>query len=145
MEAIKITELLYELGRIFTTSPGIEKLLDDVLTASARYIPIERGMISIYRRDTDDIVLDVSYGYRDEEIRRGMYKPGEGITGTVIATGKPAIVPSIKDEPRFLDDQLKITRGNITRAAENLGTTKRILNYRIKQLGIDFSKFREGE
>jgi Nif-specific regulatory protein len=39
-------------------------------------------------------------------------------------------------------DTLKITRGNITKAAEKLGTTKRILNYKIKHLSINFMDFR---
>ncbi len=40
-------------------------------------------------------------------------------------------------------DNLKITNGNITRAAEILGTTKRILNYKINHLGINFMDFRK--
>ncbi|MBW1989772.1 MAG: sigma 54-interacting transcriptional regulator, partial [Deltaproteobacteria bacterium] len=33
---------------------------------------------------------------------RGRYKPGEGVTGRVIETGEPILVPKISEEPTFL-------------------------------------------
>ena len=39
-------------------------------------------------------------------------------------------------------EALKETRGNQTRAAKLLGTTKRIIQYRIQKLGIDAHQFR---
>lgn len=42
----------------------------------------------------------------------------------------------------IITDYLKMTHGNITRAAELLGTTKRILHYRMSQLGLDYRRFR---
>ncbi len=97
------TALLAEIGRCFTASAELDELLREVLAATARHLHIVRGMISIHDPETDDIVADVSYGYTEEETARGRYRPGEGIIGTVIATGKPAIVPSIAAEPRFLN------------------------------------------
>jgi len=40
-------------------------------------------------------------------------------------------------------DNLKITNGNISQAAELLGTTKRILTYKISNLGIDYKKYHQ--
>ncbi|MCC8115677.1 MAG: hypothetical protein LIP18_00710 [Planctomycetes bacterium] len=44
-------------------------------------------------------------------------------------------------ERGFLTAALKETRGNITRAAQNLQATARVISYRIRQLGIDLSQF----
>ncbi len=43
-----------------------------------------------------------SYGLTREQVGRGRFRPGEGITGTVLATGQFMIVQDIDDEPVFL-------------------------------------------
>lgn len=48
-------------------------------------------------------------------------------------------------ERALILDVLKETHGNQTQAARLLGTTKRILQYKVRKLGIDPSKFRKGK
>ncbi|MFH0976983.1 MAG: sigma 54-interacting transcriptional regulator [Spirochaetota bacterium] len=98
----KHTEFISEIGRAFM-SGDMNALLNDVLKTLARYFPVERGMINIYKQEEDELFADVSYGYSEDQAAKGIYKSGEGITGSVIASGEPVIVPSILDEPRFLN------------------------------------------
>ena len=64
------------------------------------------------------------------------------------SVNKSAAAPRTLDEMtdlfvrEIIIDHLKMTDGNITRAAEMLGTTKRILTYRVNQLGIEYAKYR---
>ncbi len=98
------TGLLKDIGQEFIeNSHDFEKLLNNVLNLFAYYYSIERGMIHIYHREDDEIVADVHYGYSEDEVKRGVYRPGEGITGTVVKTGKPIVIEDIKKEPRFLN------------------------------------------
>jgi len=46
-------------------------------------------------------------------------------------------------EKELIIDSLKMSRGNISLAAAELGTTKRILNYKIGKMGIDYREFRK--
>jgi Nif-specific regulatory protein len=39
-------------------------------------------------------------------------------------------------------DALKRTDGNISAAARDLGSTSRIIGYKVKKLGIDYRKYR---
>ena len=39
-------------------------------------------------------------------------------------------------------DALKTTRGNRAKAARLLGTTERIINYKVRKYGIDSNRFR---
>ena len=48
-------------------------------------------------------------------------------------------------ERSLIMDVLKETRGNQSKAAQLLGTTKRIMQYKIQKLGIDPKKFRKGK
>jgi Nif-specific regulatory protein len=45
-------------------------------------------------------------------------------------------------EKDLIQDVLKTTRGNRTKAARLLDTTDRVVNYKVKKLGIDCSRFR---
>ena len=48
-------------------------------------------------------------------------------------------------ERDIIVDALKRSNGNISAAARDLGTTARILGYKIKKLGIDYRRFRRGK
>ena len=43
----------------------------------------------------------------------------------------------------LITDALRKTYGNCARAAEVLGTTKRVINYKIKKYEIDYRQFRK--
>ena len=111
------SDLLFEIGKAITLNRGMYELLQEVLGILSRHLPVRRGMISIYQRETEDIVVDASFGYSDEEIVKGRYKPGEGVTGSVFSTGCPVIIPSVKDDPRFLNK----TGARGTRREEDVG------------------------
>jgi Nif-specific regulatory protein len=48
-------------------------------------------------------------------------------------------------EKEIIIDTLKHTKGNISNAAKKLGSTKRILGYKIIKLGINYKSFRQAE
>jgi Nif-specific regulatory protein len=55
---------------------------------------------------------------------------------------------SLKDavdgyERDLIQDALKTARGNRARAARLLQTTERILNYKVRRLDIDYTRFRQ--
>jgi Nif-specific regulatory protein len=64
---------------------------------------IPRGTLTILNRNRGEIAIEEAYGLRPEERAKGKYRMGEGITGKVIDTGRPAIIPRISEEPLFLD------------------------------------------
>jgi Nif-specific regulatory protein len=45
-------------------------------------------------------------------------------------------------EKDLIQDALKTTRGNRAKAARLLDSTERIINYKVKQYGIDVKRFR---
>jgi DNA-binding NtrC family response regulator len=45
-------------------------------------------------------------------------------------------------ETRMINEALRLSRGNQTRAAERLGLTKRTMQYKIRQYQIDWKRFR---
>lgn len=96
--------LLEAVGREFISSNSdINDLLNNVFNIIVSYYSIERGMINIHHSDGGEISVDIHYGYTEDEVERGASRPGEGIIGTVVQTGKPVIIPDIRNEPHFLN------------------------------------------
>ncbi|HCE80061.1 MAG TPA: sigma-54-dependent Fis family transcriptional regulator, partial [Thermodesulfobacterium commune] len=57
----------------------------------------------------------VAYGLTPEQMKKGIYKKGEGIVGKVFDTGEPIVVPNIGKEPMFLNKTgARLTKENIS-------------------------------
>ena len=50
-----------------------------------------------------------AYGLSDAQKQRGVYAPGEGITGQVLSSGEVALVRNVNDDPAFLGKTLAET------------------------------------
>ena len=81
----------------------LRKAVGPVLEAMAKYAGMLRGTITLLNRETGEIFIEAAYGLSDSQRERGRYKLGEGVTGKVVATGRPAVVPRISEEPLFLN------------------------------------------
>jgi Nif-specific regulatory protein len=60
-------------------------------------------MISILDPANAELHVDIARGISESSRQRGRYKLGEGITGRVVATGRPVAIPKLRNEPMFLD------------------------------------------
>ena len=63
---------------------------------------VVRGAVALLDPKTQEIRVEVSTGLSDAG-RLTRYRLGEGITGRVVATGKPIVVPKVSREPMFLN------------------------------------------
>jgi Nif-specific regulatory protein len=99
----KIVPLLFDMGRAISELNDLSLALDTLLEYMRKDMVVERAMINLHHRETGRIVIHKSLGLTEEEEARGVYFPGEGITGQVVELAKPIIVPRIGDEPAFLN------------------------------------------
>jgi Nif-specific regulatory protein len=100
---IRELSLLFEIARSLSEGLELKTVLKPILRMIAEHMGIPRGTLTILNRKKGEIVIEEAYGLRPEEQAKGRYRMGEGITGKVIDTGQPAIVPRISEEPLFLD------------------------------------------
>ncbi len=82
---------------------NIREVLAPTLQALADHMGMSRGTLTLLNRKTGEIAIEVAHGLSRSQQRRGKYRLGEGITGKVVQTGRPAVVPRISDDPLFLD------------------------------------------
>lgn len=95
--------LLYEISSALSGTFDLRTVLDHVLSMMAERMDMLRGTFTILNRKTGEIVIDEAYGLTPDERAKGRYSVGEGVTGRVVETGFPAVVPRISEEPQFLD------------------------------------------
>jgi Nif-specific regulatory protein len=101
----ELTELtaLFEISQTLDRTLDLRQAVGPVLQAMAKYLGMLRGTIALLNRETGEIAIEAAYGLSDSQKERGRYKLGEGVTGKVVQTGRPAVVPRISEEPLFLN------------------------------------------
>jgi Nif-specific regulatory protein len=100
---IRELSLLFDISTKLSEGLDLKAVLRPILQMTAEHMGIPRGTLTILNRNRGEIVIEEAYGLRPEEQAKGKYRIGEGITGRVIDTGRPAIIPRISEEPLFLD------------------------------------------
>ena len=64
---------------------------------------MHNGTVTIINPLTGQLEIEVAHGMPAEARKRGKYKVGEGITGRVVASGQPIVIPHIGEESQFLN------------------------------------------
>ena len=100
---LKELQLLVEISQILDRSMDLREVVGPVLEALARHMEMLRGTLALVNRETGEISIDAAHGLSESQKEKGVYRPGEGVTGKVIQTGKPAVVPRVSQEPQFLN------------------------------------------
>ena len=100
---VKELTLLFEISRILDQSMDLRDVVGPVLDAIAKRMSMLRGTLALLNRQTGEISIEAAHGLSTTEQQRGKYKRGEGVTGKVIQSGQPMVVPRISEEPMFLN------------------------------------------
>ena len=104
--------VLNQISHTLVHEHNVSELLRNVLNILHREMGLLRGTITLRHGDT--LFIEASNGLTGEEIDRGKYMIGEGITGHVAQTGRPALIPDISKEPEFLGrTQARPKKGHI--------------------------------
>lgn len=106
---------LYEISKAVNSSARLEESMARILAVLHEKMGMERGTLTLLDAQTQELVIEVAHGLDPKAIRRGRYRVGEGITGKVVETGEPIVVPNVGSEPLFLNrtKARDISRGNI--------------------------------
>lgn len=94
-------DVLNQISRAAVREKNVSLLFSIVLDILYREMGLLRGTLTL--RNGDNLFIEASHGLSDEEIRRGKYRLGEGVTGKVAASGEAMIIPDISLSGEFLD------------------------------------------
>ncbi|MEW6428959.1 MAG: sigma 54-interacting transcriptional regulator [Thermodesulfobacteriota bacterium] len=103
---------LYEITKALASSMDLRECLETAMELLDSLQGMKNGTVTIINPVTGQLEIEVAHGMSAEARSRGKYKIGEGITGRVVASGAPIVVPQISEEPLFLNRTR--TRGDIS-------------------------------
>lgn len=95
--------LLFEISQTLDRSMDLKDVLGSVLKAIAKHMGMLLGTLTLLNRKTGEISIEAAYGLSTSQRERGRYKLGEGVTGKVVQSGQPVVVPRISKDPLFLN------------------------------------------
>jgi Nif-specific regulatory protein len=100
-EILLLSQVMRGVGQ--SLAPAV--VLREMLHLMSELLGLNRGRIVLAEGDGSApaaSLIQHAYGLTQDEVARGRYGAGEGVTGRVLGTGQPAIVQDVDAEPAFL-------------------------------------------
>jgi len=99
----KVLADLLEISQTLASALDIRSALGRVLEHIEQGLGAVSATVTLREGDADELTVEAAVGAGWQKARRARYKPGEGITGRVVESGRPIVVPEVSREPLFLN------------------------------------------
>src|SRR5947207_15764368 len=97
----QVLTTLLDVNSILSGTPNLRSGLRRVLESLGRH-GIVRSSVTLLNAETGQLHGEAAHGVSNDA-QRARYRIGEGITGRVVESCKPVVVPQISKEPLFLN------------------------------------------
>ena len=96
-------DLLRDVAILVGASHDLRQAVPAVFRLLMERTTMRRATLTLVDGAHREIFIEEAVGRSPEERERGRYRIGEGITGRVVATGAPIVVPRVSESPEFLN------------------------------------------
>mgnify|MGYP001820361702 FL=1 len=93
---------LYRVSQVLSRSLDFRETLSEVLKVLNDTGNMSHGMISLLDEESGELLVSALYE-NPTPFKSVRYKPGEGIVGSILESGRPVVIRRISDEDRFLN------------------------------------------
>ena len=107
-----LLQTLYKVSQILANEARHQKALAKILDMLDKNLGLARGTITLLSINGNETIVEAAHNLSDKQSRKITYRIGEGVTGKVMQTTKPIIVPKVSQEPLFLN---RFERWNVTK------------------------------
>ncbi len=94
---------LYRISGIVGQILDLNHALESILKILSDSLAMERATVTLKDPEIGWLKIRASHGLTETEKQRGIYHPGEGVTGRIYLSSQPFVVPDIGREPLFLN------------------------------------------
>ena len=101
--------ILTEIGRILSSTLDLRESFQKMMQIISEKLDMRRGALVLLDESTGRLRTEAAVGLTPDEIDRGKYALGEGVTGNVVATGRARIIPDLRTDPDFLNRTGRLT------------------------------------
>jgi diguanylate cyclase (GGDEF)-like protein len=108
MDSENKNRLFANIGKLITSSLELNNILEGIMEEVKLYFNPQHWSLIRYDHTSDTLLFVIFNGQSNSKVENISLKPGEGIAGTVVTTGKSIFVPDTSIDPRFSDKVDKI-------------------------------------
>jgi Nif-specific regulatory protein len=95
--------LLTRMADVLGTALEPQSFFEQTIEALANELGMVRGTLVLLDRTKNKLKIAAAHGLSVAERARGEYAVGEGVTGHVVETGIPEVIPDVSQDTRFLN------------------------------------------
>ena len=81
-----------------------DKVLDKIISITVELLNLENCAILLFNDETGYLTIHRQKGYRESLVRKIKIKVGEGVTGKVLESGKPAIISDVRKREDYIGE-----------------------------------------
>ena len=93
---------LIEMNRVVTSSLDLDEVLEATMRGIREILQVEAGSLLLVDEETGNLVFQRTSAGEEGGFAGRAVRPGEGIIGHVVQSGKPMLVNDVERDPHFL-------------------------------------------
>ncbi|MGA2498783.1 MAG: sigma 54-interacting transcriptional regulator [Tepidisphaeraceae bacterium] len=129
--------ILASISSILSSTLELGETFSKVMQVLMEKLDIQRGTLVLLDESSGRARIQSAVGFTQDQIDRGVYAVGEGITGMVLATGQPRVIPDVRKEPDFLNRTFSRDMSKLDRVVAFLCIPIRLENRVAGALSVD--------
>ena len=98
-----LQEVLLQISGVLGKYADVKLFFEEVIRILSEKLGVRRSAIYLYDSVTNELTVAASLNYSADEIDKGRYSPGEGVTGKAFKQRKAIAVPDISQDSQFLN------------------------------------------
>ncbi len=94
--------ILYQLTRQLSVSLNLNELFERAMNLIQEVLHLDEYSIMLLNEKSGFLEIRASRGISDDAVAKGRVKPGEGLSGKVVALGKPVLVADLSEVGNYI-------------------------------------------
>ncbi len=95
--------VMTRIAHILSSTLDLRQAFARIMQIISEDLQMYRGTLVLLDDSTGRLRTETAYGLSPEDIERNRFALGEGITGNVVATGRPRVINDVRADPDFLN------------------------------------------
>jgi len=102
-------DTILKFSALINSSLNIIEVLDNAMKWAEEFIDAEASSVYDLEEDNNELFIRLARGEKKSAVEGLKLKVGEGIAGSVVATGKPVVIQDVSNDKRFSDKFDRLT------------------------------------
>lgn len=98
-----LLEVLLQISGLLGKQADVKIFFEEVIRILAEKLGVRRAAIYLYDSVTNELAVSASLNYSADEVAKGRYTPGEGVTGKAFKQRKAIAISDIAQDSQFLN------------------------------------------